>query len=304
MAGIDINRTTGSISLPVEVSDAIISKVEHASAVQQLATNVGPLPGGGKAVDATGDLPEADWVAETDEKPVGKEAVSTKLVRGYTIAVIVPFSNQFRRDKNRLYNELVGRLPLALAAKFDSTILGGAAKPATLTDFDVFDLSTLTKVGVAGNVYSGILAANAAVAGVGGVLNGFAVAPQGRGLLIGSVDAAGRPILDGGLAATSVAGIPLAITKGAYAAGSPNNVGVAGDWTKAVWGSVEGVQVDLSDQATINDGQNAVNLWQRNMFAVRAEIEVGFRIIDETAFVALTDEVQDYPSLNVTTVAP
>jgi len=72
-------------------------------------------------------------------------------------------------------------------------------------------------------------------------------------------------------------------------------VGIAGDWTKAVYGAVEGVKIDISDQATLTykDASNndvTLNLWQRNMFAVRAEIEVGFRA-DTECFNLLTGAV-------------
>ena len=43
----------------------------------------------------------------------------------YTLAVIVPFSNQFKRNAEALYEALVDRLPLALAQKFDYTVFGG-----------------------------------------------------------------------------------------------------------------------------------------------------------------------------------
>ena len=69
--------------------------------------------------------------------------------------------------------------------------------------------------------------------------------------------------------------------------GSPNLVGVAGDWSQAVYGTVEGVQVAISDQATLTDGETAINLFEQNMFAVRAEIEVGFRC-DTSVFNRLT----------------
>ena len=60
-------------------------------------------------------------------------------------------------------------------------------------------------------------------------------------------------------------------------AGSPAIVGIAGDWTQARYGVVENdVQISISDQATLTIGSETVNLWERNMFAVRAEIEVGF----------------------------
>ena len=66
----------------------------------------------------TGD-PEAAWVAETAKKPVKRGTLDTKIMQPYTLAVIVPFSNQFRRDVPALYKQLVSRLPLALAQKFE-----------------------------------------------------------------------------------------------------------------------------------------------------------------------------------------
>jgi hypothetical protein len=69
---------------------------------------------------------------------------------------------------------------------------------------------------------------------------------------------------------------------------STNVVGFAGDWTQALWGTVEGVTVKISDQATLNVGESTINLFQQNMFAVLAEIEVGFIVTDEDAFRALT----------------
>ena len=63
--------------------------------------------------------------------------------------------------------------------------------------------------------------------------------------------------------------------------GTPAIVGVAGDWTQAVWGTVEGIDISFSDQATLQNGTVTINLWQQNMFAVRAEIEVGFRALTD-----------------------
>ena len=65
--------------------------------------------------------------------------------------------------------------------------------------------------------------------------------------------------------------------------------GIVGQWDQAIWGTVEGIKVSFSDQATLTDGGSPLNLWQRNMFAVRAEIEIGFVVADPKAFVFLTD---------------
>jgi len=48
------------------------------------------------------------------------------------------------------------------------------------------------------------------------------------------------------------------------------------------------MQTSISDQASITIDGKQVNLWEHNMFAVRIEIEVGFRIRDINRFVLLT----------------
>ena len=125
---IDINRGTSGVSLPKEVSTEIWSKVLENSAVMNLARRI-ELPGRGLEVQTITGEPTAAWVNETDEKTVSKHTLATKTITPYTIAVIVPFSNQFRRDKRALYEELVRRLPSALAKTFDNTAFGGTTKP-------------------------------------------------------------------------------------------------------------------------------------------------------------------------------
>ena len=86
-----------------------------------------------------------------------------------------------------------------------------------------------------------------------------------------------------------VLGARTEISKGAYVTGTPNVVGFAGDWSQAMYGIVEGVKIDYSSDATLDLGSgNVINLFQQNMFAVRAEIEIGFRA-DTSVFGALTE---------------
>jgi HK97 family phage major capsid protein len=289
MAGIDINRTTSGVLLPPQVSAEIWETAQTASAVMQLAQQI-TLPGSGVTIPIiTGD-PTANWVAET--------AVSSKSITPYKLAVIEPFSNEFRRDLPGLYAALARRLPGALATKFDQTVINGTAPGS---NFDV--LTGVTTVGIAGNTYKGLLAADGAVSAAGGFLNGWALSPQARSLLLGAVDTTNRPLFinsmvtDGQVPA--LLGQPVFQTKAVYAAdadgagaGTAALLGLAGDWTQAMYGTVEGVQISISDQATINDGGTQLNLWQRNMFAVRAEIEIGFRVRDAAAFVRLTNATQ------------
>ena len=281
----DINRTN-TIALPSEVSNEILQGVQNESAIMRLARQI-TLPGRGVTIPViTGD-PTGAWVAETDAKPVSNATLSTKLMRAYKIAVIETFSKEFIRDSAALYDALVKRLPLALAAVFDSTVIGGTQIPGN--DFDTLSGATAQAIGT--NTYAGLVAADTDIAAHGGVLNGFALGAQARGVLLGALDDNKRPLFINSVAEGAIPqilGAPTYFNKALYAAGTPNVIGIAGDWSNAVYGTVEGVQINISQEATVTSGGTTINLWQQNMVGVLAEIEVGFRA-DVTKFNRLTD---------------
>jgi len=287
--GTATNRT--HIDLPTEVSSEILQKAQEESAVMQLARQI-TLPGLGLTIPViTGD-PEAEWVTETGVKPVKNPSLEKKVMQAYKLAVIVPFSNEFRRDAAALYDQLIARLPLALGKKFDETVFHGAAPGS---NFDTF--AAVTAQAISGNnvnAYDGLVAADADIAAHGGITNGFVLSPQGKSILLSEKDTTKRPLFINSVAEGAVPmilGAPTKQSKAAYKAGTPNVAGFAGDWTQAMYGIVQGITVDISDQATLTVGSgndvSTINLWQQNMFAVRAEIEVGFRA-DTSCFNKLT----------------
>ena len=280
--GVPTNRT--NIDLPASVSNEILSKVQESSKVMSLARQM-PLPGNGAAINVLLSDPQAAWAGETASKAVSNPSVATKILRGYTLAVIVPFSNQFRRDASALYNAIVEKLPDALGRKFDETVFFGSAPGS---DFDT--LASVTAQSLASDVYQGLVAADTDIALHGGITNGYVFSAQGKGLLLGATDTTKRPIFNN----VSENGVPVVlgarteITKAAFKSGSPSKVGFAGDWNQAVWGMVDGVKISFSEDATLKlADESEINLFQQNMFAVRAEIEVGFRALTDV-FNALT----------------
>lgn len=301
----DINRTTNSMALPSDISSEIMQKTQQESAIMRLARRI-ELPGRGVTIPViTGD-PTAAWVAETGVKPVSNGTPGTKLMQAFKIAVIETFSKEFVRDIPALYDALVERLPLALAGLFDSTIIGTTQAPSQ-TNFDTFASCTAQSILNANNgTYLGLVAADADVAAHGGVMNGLALGAQARALLLTATDTTNRPLFlasanDG--VVDKVLGVPAYFNKNIYkagtaaagqTAGTPAIVGVAGDWTQALYGTVNGVEIAVTDTAslTVGSGNNAttVNLWQQNMIGVRAEIEVGFRA-DTSCFNLLTGAI-------------
>lgn len=284
MSGTATNRT--NITLPAEVSQEIMQKVQEESAVMSLARRI-DLPGRGTSINVITSDPSAAWVGETAAKTVSNPGLETKVMSAYKLAVIVPFSNEFRRDVASLYDAIVERLPRALGQKFDATVFGNGSKPGS--NFDNF--ATVTAQSIQSDAYAGLVAADTDIAAHGGILNGVVLSPYGKGKLLAATDNSKRPLFINSVAEGAipmVLGSPVKISKGAYVTGSPAVVGVMGDWTQALYGTVEGVKIDYSADATLDlGGGSAINLFQQNMFAVRAEIEVGFRA-DTTVFNKLT----------------
>lgn len=302
MSGINTNRT--NITLPVAIANEIIQQTQDESAVMRLARRVS-IPGTGMVIPMITSDPEANWVAETAAKPVSNPGLSTKTMTPYKLAVIVPFSDEFARDFATLYDALVARIPGALAKKFDSTVFNGSAPGS---GFDVLTNCTAQSIDVTqsgGGVYSALVASDVDIASHGGDINGFALSPQARGELLSALDADKRPIFINSVAEGAIPrliGQPVYYSKGLYFAGNaesgtsgssgyvaakPDVLGFAGDWTKAMYGTVQGVKIDISNQATLTISETAVNLWEHNMFAVKAEIEVGF-VADTTVFNKIT----------------
>ena len=297
----DINRTTNSMALPSDVASEILQKTSAESAIMRLARKI-DLPGRGVTIPViTGD-PSAAWVAETAVKPVSNGTPGTKLMSAYKIAVIETFSKEFTRDAKMLYDALIQRLPAALAAVFDSTVIGATDAPGG--NMDTFGSCQKQSILNANNgTYLGLVAADSDIATHGGVVNGYAFGAQGRALLLTAVDTTNRPLF---LASASegavdkVLGNATYFNKNIYKAGTPGTsgtpavVGVAGDWSKALYGTVAGVEIGVTDTATLTVGSGTsatqLNLWQRNMVAVKAEIEVGFRA-DTECFNLLTGAV-------------
>lgn len=285
MSGTPTNRT--NITLPADVSNEILAKMQTESAVMRLARRI-DLPGRGVSIPVITSDPTATWVGETVSKAVSNPGLTTKIMSAYKLAVIVPFSNEFRRDAAALYDELVRRLPLALAQKFDATVFGNGSAPGD--NFDTFANCTAQNIGSTAT-YAGLVAADTDIADNGGMMNGIALSPAGKGAILAATDQQGRPLFINNMAegaAPMILGAPVVISKGAYKAGSPNVVGAAGDWSQALYGTVEGVVIDYSSDATLKVNESTtINLFQQNMFAVRAEIEIGFRC-DTSCFNKLT----------------
>lgn len=289
----DISRQTTNVIFDKEISSEIIAKAIDESAIMKLAQTMEIAGNGKKYQTITGD-PVPEWVGETEAKPVGKFSFGTKEVEPYKLAIIVPFSDEFRRDKAALYNECVNRLPKLFGPKIDFTVMGTTAPGA---HFDVLgNAQTVSLTPASGKtLYDQFIAADELIGNHNGIMSGIALSPQGRSKVLAALDNDKRPLFTVGVQSGTInpiLGADVQVAKGVYVAGSPATLGLAGDFSNISYGIVQSIIGSISDQATLsyNDGENDItlNLWQQNMFAVRFEMEVAVMVRDANTFVRLT----------------
>lgn len=294
---IDVSRLTDGVTLSQEVSASILADTLENSAFQSLATKI-DMPAQGVSWQTITGEPEAGWVNETAEKPVSRPSFGSDTVQPYKMAVIVPFSDEFRRDAGRLFAEVQRRIPYALGRLFDRTVLGLTAAPGE--HFDQLDgVQEVAYDGTdADSAYDSLLDVDAAISNEGHLLDGWALAPRARNTLM-RVRVDGSPLFTAGVQSGDVYGTLLGgrVEYRKALAEDADLMGIAGDFSKAQWGAVEGIKLSASSEATLTEtvegGETrTLNLWQRNMFALRAEAEVAFKA-DETAFARLVAAAAD-----------
>lgn len=277
---VDINRSTTGRVLPADVSAEIFAGVQHESAVMRLARQIS-VPGRGLSIPVVTGEPIAQIVAETAEKPVSNSTFTTKTMTPKKFAVIELFSNEFKRDYSALYDALVERLPYSIAKAFDNQVFNVAA----ISGFDSLSAVQAVTRASGDSIDEVVKSGMQLIAADGFRATGFAVSPAYEAELVTATDGINRPLFvqdireDGFVG--RVYGANVAETNALQTM-------VGGDWSKAVYGIVDGINVEISDQATVNDGTQQINLWQRNMFAVRIEAEIGFVVADTDAFFKVT----------------
>lgn len=294
MAGVNTNRTTAGVLLPAQVSSDIWEGARDQSVVMQRFNQV-TLPGSGVSVQiVTGDG-EAQFVGETERKPVAEPTVGSKTMRPYKIALVESFSSEFMRDKAALYRVLRQRMSVSIAKAFDAAVLHGTGAPTG--DFDTLAAAPTTSINTAGSVYSGLLGALSSVSTAGGDVDAWVLAPQGEIKVLGEVDGNNRPLFtvnpqqDGTIG--SLLGRSVYKSRTAYVAaggvGEDETLGIAGEWGSGYWGSVEGIRYEEYNGPIFNaDGSLKHAGAQDNMSSAICEIEVGSLLRDANRFVRLT----------------
>lgn len=298
---LDVSRLTNGVILTPEMSSEIWTDSIKQSALTQLATRVN-LPGKGVKWQTLNAPNAAEWVGETAEKPVVDPSFGSKTMIPYKLAQIITVSEEFTRDAANLWNAVQAQASEAIAQAIDKTFLAGTIPLPGADGVDT--LADAQTVSVKNGKYVDFVKIATTVLDNNGDLNGIAITNKGLSKFLSAVDENGRPLMVPGVGSTELGSAfgarmiksPWGYKEAVKASGSgasavqaaPEVLGVAGDWTQAYYGTVQGIRIKMTDTATVKKGSQTINLWQRNMIAFLVEAEVGFIVRDKSKFVVIT----------------
>lgn len=244
--------------------------------------------------------PGAYWVDEAEKIQTSKATWLEAKMEAKKLGVIIPVSKEFLKYSVKdFFTQMRPAIAEAFYTKFDQAALFGVGSPYAVGTSVWENITTSTNTverGSTANLYTDLNALLALVEDGDNDPNGFTTTKKFRHLLRGAVDINNLPIFnDAREGETSRAlGLPIGYANAKSWDATKAEL-ITGDWEYARYGVLQGIEYSVSEDATLTtvkgaDGE-AINLFERDMFALRATMHIGFMTLKEDAFAALTPKV-------------
>lgn len=282
-----------------ELAGPIFDEAAKGSAAMSLIRKV-PLGASGQAFPIVTSKPTANWTAEGAQKHTTEAGLGLVKMEPKKLTAIAVASQEVIRANPGGYSEtLAGLLADAFARAFDLAVFHNKGGDGNGTSPFETTLTATTKsvtLGAAAgaNTYDDMVKVMSL--NLQGTpkkqVTGFAFDTGFEIDLLNAKDTVGRPLF----AEAAYTGAVPALRSGSVLGrttymhenvGLDKTVGFAGDWSKCAWGTVGGITMDISTEATVTIGGQLVSLYENNLVAVRAEAEYGFAVADKDAFVKI-----------------
>ncbi|WP_214813796.1 phage major capsid protein [Exiguobacterium sp. s196] len=292
-----MNARTGSI--PTQYASEMIGEVVQNSAVMQLA-QLEDMSLPKKEITYLAEGPGAYWVAEGERIQTSKATWLTAEMEAKKLGVIIPVSKEFLRySVSDFFNMIRPKIAEAFYKKFDQAALFGTQSPYAAGH------SILAAATAAGNTvaHDDAEALYGQLNGLIGLVEDNEIDPDGivtvrslKQVFRGELDSTGRPIYvkGDGTAPDDILGLPIAYVNGS-SFDKTKAVAMTGDWDYARFGILQDIQYSISEEATlttvVDEGGEPLNLFERDMFALRATMHVAFMVLKDEAFAVLTPDV-------------
>lgn len=289
-----MDAKTGTV--PEEHGNLIIKEFMGNSAVMQLAkpeTMTAPV----KKFTYLAEGPGAYWVDEAEVIQTEKATWLEAEMEAKKLGVIIPVSKEFLSyTVGDFFSIMKPAIAEAFYTKFDQAALFGNDSPYA-SGVSVFENITASgnsvEKGSTDNLYTDLNGLLALVEDGDNDPNGLTTTKRFRQDLRGAVGANNLPIFNDAVdGETSQAlGLPIGYANGRSWDYDKAEL-ITGDWDYARYGILKGIEFSISEDATLTSVVGAdgkpINLFERDMFALRATMHIGFMTLKEDAFAALT----------------
>ena len=282
-----------------ELAGPIFDEAAKGSAAMSLIRKV-PLGASGQAFPIVTSKPTANWTAEGTKKHTTEAGLGLVKMEPKKLTAIAVASQEVIRANPGGYSEtLKALLADAFARAFDLAVFHNNGGDGTGASPFETSLAATTKAVTLGatagaNTYDDIVKAMSL--NLQGApkkkVTGFVFDTGFEIDLLNAKDTAGRPLF----AEAAYTGAVPALRSGSVLGrttymhenvGVDKTVGFAGDWSKCAWGTVGGITMDVSTEASVTIGGELTSLYENNLVAIRAEAEYGFVVADKDAFVKI-----------------
>lgn len=289
---------TGEI--PSEQGELVLKQFMTSSAVIQLAKHE-PMTKPVKKFTYLAEGPGAYWVSEAERIQTSKAKWLKAEMEAKKLGVILPVTKEFLRyTVTNFFNEMGPAISEAFYTKFDQAALFGNDSPyaAGTSVWERIEASgNKVEKGSTPNLYLDLNGLLALVEDGDNDPNGFTTTKKFRQELRGAVDDRNLPIFNDtrqGETAQAL-GLPIGYANGLSWDYDKAEL-ITGDWDYARYGILQGIEYSISEDATlttIQDEQgNPINLFERDMFALRATMHIAFMTLKDDAFAALTPKAE------------
>lgn len=234
------------------------------------------------------DRPGAYWVGEGEKIQTSKPTHVEATMRSHKLGVILLASREYLNyTYSQFFEAMKPQIAEAFRKKFDAAGILGVENP--------FDQSIDASTVAAGNVVTGGIDYNNLIALQDTLLdddveaNGFISKAQNKSALRQAVDATtGEALYD--RQSNTIDGIQAVDLKNAD---MPKGTLYAGDFDHLYYGIPYNINYEISTQAQLSTIQNAdgspVNLYEQELIAIRATMDVAMLITKDDAFAKLED---------------
>ncbi|USP43587.1 phage major capsid protein [Bacillus amyloliquefaciens] len=241
--------------------------------------------------------PGAYWVGEGERIQTSKAEWLTAKMTSKKIGVIIPVSKEFLRYTIAdFFTQMRPSIAEAFAIKFDQAALFGINSPfgKGVSVFERIQKSGNTiALNSLGNLYDELNGLMALVEDADKDVNGFTTTRRFRQKLRGTKDGNGLPIFNDatGGATQQALGLPIGYVD-SKSWDYEKAALLAADWNYTRFGIPQGMEYKISEDATLTTAKGEdgaeINLFERDMVALRVTQQVGFMTLTDDAFAAIT----------------